>query len=439
MPELNLIAQLHYKEALDGLFENDYSAAIQHLEKSLQNLANTGDHYTVANSELGIVHILCETGRSNEAGLHLKKASELIDDGIKEFLHLPLILAKTNLSLVQGDKIAFRSCLRQILASINKQHHTNRNWVHTSIIESLCLRAIGLDIETELVYQLLEVNRQLRRSIQTGGNNQLSPICIYTLGRFSLVVNGKPIKFTTKAKKKPIELLKALLAYGGRDVSEVLVCDALWPDKEGDAAHRACATTLHRLRKLLGYDEAIQCQDAKFSLSPDLCFVDLWLFERLIGEVDRFGGDVINHEEVSLLKHAISLYHGSFLESEQSYSWALRKRDKLLSKYLRTLDMLGQYYSRSGMCDLVITIYEKALETDALVEAFYHQLIFCYAGCGDVARALETYQRCRNILHTLLGTEPSRRLKDLHQILLGGNISLIDKHCHACRNNKISA
>jgi len=42
------------------------------------------------------------------------------------------------------------------------------------------------------------------------------------------------------------------LAYGGRDVPEQTLCDALWSDEEGDAAANALAITVVRLRKLLG-------------------------------------------------------------------------------------------------------------------------------------------------------------------------------------------
>src|SRR5207244_178922 len=72
----------------------------------------------------------------------------------------------------------------------------------------------------------------------------------------------------------------ALGAFGGRDVSESQLTETLWPDAEGDAAHEACAITLHRLRKLLGHDQAISLQRNHFSLDPCYVWVDVWAFER---------------------------------------------------------------------------------------------------------------------------------------------------------------
>lgn len=44
------------------------------------------------------------------------------------------------------------------------------------------------------------------------------PTQIYAFGRFSLVIDGTPLCFIHKTPKKPIALLKVLIALGGRDV-----------------------------------------------------------------------------------------------------------------------------------------------------------------------------------------------------------------------------
>ena len=76
-------------------------------------------------------------------------------------------------------------------------------------------------------------------------------IKIYTLGRFSLISNGKPMKFIKKAQSKPLLMLKALIALGGREVRKEQIADALWPDADGDISVRSFDTTLYRLRKML--------------------------------------------------------------------------------------------------------------------------------------------------------------------------------------------
>ena len=64
-------------------------------------------------------------------------------------------------------------------------------------------------------------------------------------------LNGTPVAFSGKAPKKPLELLKILLANGGRSVATGTIVEALWPDARGDAAVDSLTTTLQRLRPIL--------------------------------------------------------------------------------------------------------------------------------------------------------------------------------------------
>ena len=41
-------------------------------------------------------------------------------------------------------------------------------------------------------------------------------IAVFTLGRFSLLINGEQAEFGRKVPKRPLDLLKAIIAQGGR-------------------------------------------------------------------------------------------------------------------------------------------------------------------------------------------------------------------------------
>ena len=88
-----------------------------------------------------------------------------------------------------------------------------------------------------------------------------------------------------KGQHKPIEMLKALIALGGRDVGETRLSEALWPDTDGDVAHSAFSVTLHRLRKMIGHS-ALQLNDSRLSLNPDMCWVDVWACEQLLNQTE---------------------------------------------------------------------------------------------------------------------------------------------------------
>lgn len=58
---------------------------------------------------------------------------------------------------------------------------------------------------------------------------------IYALGRFEIHAHDEELRFDGKAQRKPIELLKVLVALGGRDVPADTLIDILWPEPgQGD-------------------------------------------------------------------------------------------------------------------------------------------------------------------------------------------------------------
>src|SRR6185436_16719336 len=115
-------------------------------------------------------------------------------------------------------------------------------------------------------------------------------IRIYLLGRFSVAITGQPVSLIgngnskAKTKKRPLALLKALIALGGRDVAYSQLSESLWPDSDGDLGMRNLTVTLHRLRHLLGANAAILQHDGKLTLNESACWVDVWNFEGYVNE-----------------------------------------------------------------------------------------------------------------------------------------------------------
>ncbi len=138
------------------------------------------------------------------------------------------------------------------------------------------------DIEPDFVARLIK-----ERSLELDAANSALldwpwPLRVQTLGQFRVFRDGEPIAFTGKAQRRPLDLLKVVIACGGRDVSEERVIEALWPRIDGDSAHQSFTTTLHRLRKLLGTERAIQLSDGKLTLDGRLIWLDTWAFEQII-------------------------------------------------------------------------------------------------------------------------------------------------------------
>ena len=117
-------------------------------------------------------------------------------------------------------------------------------WI-PAVMARLCARALEEGIEVDYVRGLVQRRGLVPENPPVDVEAWPWPIKIFTLGRFEVLLDGEPVRFARKVQRKPLALLKALIAFGGRRVREDLVMDALWPDAEGDAARVALASALH--------------------------------------------------------------------------------------------------------------------------------------------------------------------------------------------------
>ena len=191
-----------------------------------------------------------------------------------------------------------------------------------------------------------------------------------------------------------------------------------WPDADGDLAHQSLAKTLERLREMLGDDRSVLLRDGRLTLNNRHCWVDVWEFERILGRADaaRKAGDHARDggEIARLAERAIALYGGTFLSGETFCSCIVTHRERLRSKFLRTVVQSGRHWEQAGEWEKAITCYQKGLEVDPLSEEMYRDLISCNMRTGHAAEAHAVYQRCCRTLSTVLGVNPS---PDLQAIL----------------------
>lgn len=274
----------------------------------------------------------------------------------------------------------------------------------------LCMKALEHNIETECVRKLILKLKLEPEEAAVSIEQWPWPVKIKALGSFELMLDDKPVSFSGKVQKKPLAFLKALITFGGTEVPEENISDALWPDSEGDAARVSLKGTLHRLRTLLGRDDAILYQEGRLSLNRRCCFVDVWSFERLLNAAERT-------EKTEELQKALILYRGPFLEGEDDKPWAIPLRERLQSKFIRAITKLAEMQERSGNMNEAVFWYQKGLETDALSEELYQRLMVCYHSKGCKAEAMQTYERCRKALSTLLHIEPSEKTEAIYRSL----------------------
>jgi LuxR family transcriptional regulator, maltose regulon positive regulatory protein len=233
---------------------------------------------------------------------------------------------------------------------------------------------------------------------------------VRTLGKFELTGSDGPLTGGRKVQRKPLELLKALIAFGCRDVQAQRLVEALWPELDGDAAMAAFHTTLLRLRKLLKQENLLLLQDGKLSLDTARCWVDTLALQETSTRIERAADG--RHPDAQLL---LGLYRGDFLAQEEEAPWLLSTRERLRQRFLSSVARLGQRLESQQDWQSAIEVYKKALEANNLAEDVYRRLMHCQTQQGHHAEAIDTYRRCRDLLSIVLTAKPSAETDALYQ------------------------
>jgi DNA-binding SARP family transcriptional activator len=237
-------------------------------------------------------------------------------------------------------------------------------------------------------------------------------ICL--LGRFEISVDGKPVQFSGKVQKKPLLLLKALVALGGGEVKAEKLEDLLWPESDGDVAHQSFETTLHRLRKWFGHPNALDFSSGLAALNRGVCWTDVWAFENLLEEAGNQERQGKLDRAVDFTEKAVSLYKGMFLLGRQGILDRVpeRLRRKFLGLSIGWATLGRGWEWRRPYC------YDRGLQVDDISEEFYERMMICYRRLGRIAEGIDTYERCKRVLSAVLGVKPSPKTEAARKSLL---------------------
>jgi DNA-binding SARP family transcriptional activator len=279
------------------------------------------------------------------------------------------------------------------------EHFDDVRWP-APMLSRLCGDALQAGIAVELVAQLIRL-----RNLHPEGPEVLHwpwPMRVYTLGRFSLVRDGKAVTFRGKSPRKPLELLQVLIALGGRDVHISQLMNALWSASDGRDLRKLFDNTLHRLRQILDHEEVVVLRDAKLTLDGRLCWVDAWAFDSIAGRLCE-GEAVPQH-----LAHEVRrLYQGHFLQRDAQEAWLLPYAERMRSRFHRFILVQGDRLELAGQWESACEMYEHAIEIDSLAETLYRRLMVCLLHRGEFAEVVRVYRRCCDLLSIVLGVKPS--------------------------------
>jgi LuxR family maltose regulon positive regulatory protein len=415
-------AMYHMNRTREALLRGEVGQASVHADLALKLNTEVGNSYTLGWAYVAGAQAKHGLGKKREAEDHLKHVFDIarkIDNQNYEFSAL---LLEALFAFDRKDEEAGGTSLQKAL-TLGRE----RGFFYAAVdlpggMARLCTRAFEAKMEVEYVHELIRRLNIAPDPPPCHLENWPWPIKVFTLGRFELIKEGNQIRFSRKVQQKPLSMLKALIAFGGKDVGEGQIIDALWPEAEGDAAHQLFETTLHRLRQLIAPHEAVQRREGRLTLNQKHCWVDVWAFERLIDQAEdawrKEPGATGADDVVLRTQKAIDAYRGIFLPGEAQELWTNSLRECLRSKFLRCVEKLGRHWQKSGHYDNAVECFQKGLDPDDIIEEFYQALMLLYQRMSRRAEALSVYLRCQRTLSSSLGVEPSPQTEAIRKSIL---------------------
>jgi ATP/maltotriose-dependent transcriptional regulator MalT/DNA-binding SARP family transcriptional activator len=408
----------HYLLGWEALFLNKLARAEEHMRTALRLVKETGmaAPFGVAFTLMGLAEVLIESGEYDEAEEQLDAARDLGQEMKSGTVEYQYSWIHALLCLRRGDHKSALDDMRRHLAVSRGSGILNHPCWRASVMSPLYAKALEAGIETDHL-RLLISRHKLSPPTPPETDDWPYPIKIYMLGSFRLLRDDQPVEFGGKGQYKPLTMLKALIAFGGREVSEERIIDLMWPDAEGDLGHKSFEITLLRLRRLLGKEGAVQLKGGTLSLDPRYCWTDVWAVEEIVGRTRETWADA-SPETIRLWERAIDMYKGHFLGSDSQQPWTSAMRERIRSGVLRIVASLGRRYESEARWEKAVECYQKGIETDDLAEEFYRGLMGCLVRLDREAEAVRVYHTCATALSSILGIAPSEKTTAMYTTIL---------------------
>jgi LuxR family maltose regulon positive regulatory protein len=404
--------------------------AIVQGETALQLVLESGAVFPEITCRHLMAKILHDMGKREEALHQLSIAKRMISRSGEEFyFDYICLLTEAQFAFDSAEEEKGLELLRKATALGKRRSYRaiSFHW-QPSVLALLCKKALEAGIETDYVRNYVRGQDLFPDQPPVELADWPWPVKIITLGKFDLLLDGKSVRFSGKVQRKPLRLLKALIALGSKEIKEEQLTDLLWPEADGDQAHSAFTTALLRLRRLIGHDKAIEIREGRASLNPKYCWVDLWAAELMLGQAEtrlkeigesEVEGKGDREKIVEIVEKAIGMYDGPFLPDEGNQSWVLPLRERLQRRFSRLIVKFGSYLEVNGQWEKAAMYYQMALDTDGIAgEELYQKLMVCHYHLGQYPKAIEVYLLCKKNLSSMLGIRPSPKTEAIYRNLV---------------------
>lgn len=220
------------------------------------------------------------------------------------------------------------------------------------------------------------------------------------------------------------DMLKKLFTYmvlhRERPVTVQELSENLWVEGETDNPQGALKNLMYRMRTVLkqafGDIQFFTTSQGSYGFNGELeISIDAEEFEKLVKSSKTSKS---SKEKIKLLKKAVELYPGDFLDGCHDLSWIVTTSTYYHSMFLSAVKELSHLYLEEEKYSDAEKMINYGLKYDNVDETLHCELVRSYIRQGNLELATKSFENAKEILRTALGVRDSKNLRDLQAEIL---------------------
>jgi DNA-binding SARP family transcriptional activator len=408
-PQADQTHYWHFQAGL-ALLRGETARAVELARAAQDNSAEIGGPYRSAVHSMSLGQALLRAGET-------ANALERFDASLAEarrieatLLAFTALLMRGACLLRLGHSVDALQALREAWAEGAKRDFRSTSvWWLPEVIAEVAQAALAHDIEPAYV------RRFVRRRALPGPDPALVdwpwPLVLRAFGEFEALLDDAPVaRLGAKTARRPLDLLRALLANGTGPLPAGTAMQWLWPDADAAAQRKSFDVALLRLRRMLGDPRLVRLEGGRLWLDAHWVWSDVAALHALMHRIGSGHGASLEQLQ-EWARQLLVLMRGPFLDGEDA-DWVLGARERYRQRFVVAVAQLAGHLEPPD-AQAAIRLYERALDVEPLAESLSRRLMKLLADRGDRAEALRVWRACCTMHSVAEGLAPSRETRSL--------------------------
>ena len=241
------------------------------------------------------------------------------------------------------------------------------------------------------------------------GNEVKHLLELYFMGTPRVMISGEDV--TAALSGKAIGVLAYLVLHRDKPVPRERMATLFWSESNRDSAKYNFRHTLWSINKLLksnGVSSAFLCRE-----DNETC---------IMVSDGNWSSDVVELEEgVQRGAGCLELYKGEFLrdlrvkESPDLDDWIIYHRERIQKIYFEEVSRLARRHAENQHFQSATECVDRLLSINPLQEELHLQLMKLHLMNGNRIKAIQQYEKCREILRRELNLSPMEEINHLYR------------------------